>query len=95
MGALGNNDNEEMATLHALMVFLPLALGAAGTWLATASAKAATWAIEHRILVKPEDAVLHLGDYAGLDTLRIVAAIAVVLMLVFGAFAIFRRRKKD
>lgn len=95
MGVLGDSDNEEMATLHALVMVLPVALGAVGTWLATASAKAATWAIEHGILVRPEDAVLHLGDYAGLDTLRIVAAVAVVLMLIFGAFAVGRRRKKD
>lgn len=93
MGAISNNDSEDMGVLHAITFILPVALGAIGAWFAKTSETVATWMIAHKIMVPADQATLKIGDYAGLDTLRIIGAIALVVMLLF-AVAMFGRRRE-
>lgn len=91
MGNVSNNDSEDMAVLHAVVVILPIALAAAGAWFARTSAAVANWMIQHKIIVPTDQAVLKLGDYGGLDTIRIIGAVAVFILIL--CFPIMLRRR--
>ncbi|MBG6184729.1 hypothetical protein IWX65_002707 [Arthrobacter sp. CAN_A214] len=84
MSDVANNEQEELAVLHVAIFAVPIALAALGGWLASQSVTAAAWLISHRILVEPAGALVPITEYAGLDLVRVVMAVALVFAFGFG-----------
>lgn len=91
---VANSDAEEMAIITSLGIIVPIVLGAVGVWLTTQSTRAITWLLAHKVLVTPEDALIPIGDKAGLDLLRIITLLALISTVAFAAVRFKPRRTK-
>jgi hypothetical protein len=84
MSTIANNENEELAVLHVALFLVPVALTAVGGWLAAQSVVAAAWLISHQVMVEPARALIPVTEHAGLDLVRVIAALAIICTLGFG-----------
>ena len=93
MSNLANNENEELALINVMGFLVPAILAGGAAWVAAKSAPVLAWLVSHGVLAAHSDAVVvSLGETAGLDMPRIVAAAALVLAVGF-AVSRFRPNK--
>ena len=84
MSNLANNENEELALINAMGFVVPAILAGGVAWLAAKSAPVLAWLVSHGVLAAHSDAVVvPLGENAGLDMPRVIAAAALVLAVGF------------
>lgn len=84
MSNLANNENEEMALINVMGFLVPAVLAGGTAWIAAKSAPVLAWLVSHGVLAAHSDAVvMPLGETAGLDMPRVVAAAALVLAVGF------------
>ncbi|MBX7555446.1 hypothetical protein ACNHUS_35615 [Actinomycetes bacterium M1A6_2h] len=93
MSNLANNENEELALINVMGFLVPAVLAGGAAWVAAKSAPAIAWLVSHGVLAAHSDAVVvPLGENAGLDMPRVIAAAALVLAVGF-AVSRFRPSK--
>lgn len=93
MSNLANNENEELALIHVAGFMLPALLGAAVTWLSAQSAKLAVWLVGHKVMVAPAETLVPITEHAGLDLVRLIAAVAIVCTIGFAVVRLSPRKK--
>ena len=93
MSNLANNENEELALINVMGFLVPAVLAGGAAWIAAKSAPVIAWLVSHGVLAAYSDAVVvPLGENAGLDMPRLVAAAAIILAVGF-AVSRFRPNK--
>lgn len=93
MSNLANNENEELALINVMGFLVPAVLAGGAAWIAAKSAPVIAWLVSHGVLAAHSDAVVvPLGENAGLDMPRLVAAAAIILAV---GFAVSRFRPKE
>ena len=93
MSNLANNENEELALINVMGFLVPAVLAGGAAWIVAKSAPVIAWLVSHGVLAAHSDAVvLPLGENAGLDMTRVIAAAALVLAVGF-AVSRFRSSK--
>ncbi|WP_367402546.1 hypothetical protein [Kocuria marina] len=94
MSSLANNENEELALINVIGFLVPAVLAGGAAWIAAKSAPVIAWLVSHGVLAAHSNAVVvPLGENAGLDMPRLVAAAAIILAVGF-AVSRFRPSKK-
>ena len=84
MSNLANNENEELALINVMGFLVPAVLAGGAAWIASKSAPVLAWLVSHGVLAAHSNAVVvPLGENAGLDMPRVVAAAALVLAVGF------------
>ncbi|WP_145012569.1 hypothetical protein [Kocuria salsicia] len=84
MSNLANNENEELALINVMGFLVPAVLAGGAAWIAAKSTPVIAWLVSHGVLAARSDAVVvPLGENAGLDMPRLVAAVAIVLVVGF------------
>ena len=90
MSNLANNENEELALINVIGFLVPAVLAGGAAWIAAKSAPVLAWLVSHEVLAAHSNAVVvPLGENAGLDMPRVVAAATLVLA---AGFAVSRFR---
>lgn len=93
MSNLANNENEELALINVMGFLVPAVLAGGAAWIAAKSAPVIAWLVSHGVLTAHSNAVVvPLGENAGLDMPRLVAAAAIILAVGF-AVSRFRPSK--
>lgn len=93
MSNLANNENEELALINVMGFLVPAVLAGGAAWIVAKSAPVIAWLVSHGVLAAYSDAVVvPLGENAGLDMPRLVAAAAIILAVGF-AVSRFRPSK--
>lgn len=93
MSNLANNENEELALINVMGFLVPAVLAGGAAWIAAKSAPVIAWLVSHGMLTAHSNAVVvPLGENAGLDMPRLVAAAAIILAVGF-AVSRFRPSK--
>lgn len=93
MSNLAHNENEELALINVMGFLVPAVLAGGVAWIVAKSAPVIAWLVSHGVLAAYSDAVVvPLGENAGLDMPRLVAAAAIILAVGF-AVSRFRPSK--
>lgn len=95
MSNLANNENEELALINVIGFLVPAVLAGGAAWIAAKSAPVIAWLVSHGVLAAHSNAVVvPLGENAGLDMPRVVAAAALVLAVGFAVSRVRPSRDK-